>query len=74
MNAVLLGVIRQLTELLLYSSDPPYYMKVLKQRFKDIKAPHLITRLPRPPAEFKSWKASEWRAQLLFYSLASPEW
>uniref|UniRef100_A0A1A8BXJ7 Uncharacterized protein n=1 Tax=Nothobranchius kadleci TaxID=1051664 RepID=A0A1A8BXJ7_NOTKA len=75
MHAVLLGVIRQLTELLLSGSDQPYYigspntMRVLENRIKEIKPPHLITRLPRPIAEFKYWKASEWRAWLLFYSL-----
>ncbi|RXN22564.1 hypothetical protein ROHU_023413 [Labeo rohita] len=75
MHAVLLGVIRQLTELLLNNTDQPYYigspntMMVLENRIKDIKPPHLITRQPRPLAEFKYWKASEWRAWLLFYSL-----
>ena len=75
MHAVLLGVIRQLTELLLNSSDKPYYcgspntMSVLEKRINDIKPPHLITRLPRPLAECKHWKASEWRAWLLYYSL-----
>lgn len=75
MHAVLLGVIRQLTELLLNNSDQPYYtgspntMRVLENRIKDIKPPHLITRLPSPLAECKYWKASEWRAWLLFYSL-----
>lgn len=44
-------------------------MRVLENRIKDIKPPHLITRQPRPLAEFKYWKASEWRAWLLFYSL-----
>ncbi|CAM4718198.1 unnamed protein product [Leuciscus chuanchicus] len=66
MHAVLLCVIRQLTELLLNNSDQPYYtgspntMRVLENRIKDIKQPHLVTRLPRPLAEFKYWKASEW--------------
>lgn len=75
MHAVLLGVIRQLTERLLNSSDQPYYigdpssMRVLESRIKDIKPPHRITRLPRSLAESKYWKASEWRAWLLFYSL-----
>ena len=75
MHAVLLGVIRQLTELLLSKSDQTYYigspnsMRVIENRIKDIKPPHLITRLPRPLAEFKYWKASEWRAWLLFYIL-----
>ncbi len=59
MHAVLLGVIRQLTELILNNSDQPYYigspntMRVLENRIKDIKPPHLITRQPRPLAEFK---------------------
>ncbi|XP_035274420.1 uncharacterized protein LOC118227720 [Anguilla anguilla] len=78
MHAVLLGVIRQLTELLLNNNDQPYYigspntMRVLENRIKDITPPHLITTLPRPLAEFKYWKASEWRAWLLFYSLPVP--
>ncbi len=75
MHAVLLGVIRQLTELLLSNSDQHYYigspstMRVIENRIKDIKPPHLITRLPRPLADLKYWKASEWRAWLLFYRL-----
>ncbi|XP_073724631.1 uncharacterized protein [Misgurnus anguillicaudatus] len=75
MHAVLLGVIRQLTELLLNNSDQPYYigspniMRVIENRLRNIKPPHLITRLPRPLTDLKFWKASEWRAWLLFYSL-----
>lgn len=75
MHAVLLGVIRQLTELLLHTSDQPYYignpknMRVLNKRMHCIKPPHLITRLPRPLTECRYWKASEWRAWLLFYCL-----
>nr|XP_054593618.1 uncharacterized protein LOC129160660 isoform X1 [Nothobranchius furzeri]XP_054593619.1 uncharacterized protein LOC129160660 isoform X1 [Nothobranchius furzeri]XP_054593620.1 uncharacterized protein LOC129160660 isoform X1 [Nothobranchius furzeri] len=73
MHAVLLGVIRQLTELLLNGRDQPYCIgspnttRVLANRIKEVKPPHLITRLPRPIAEF--WKASEWRAWLLLNSL-----
>lgn len=75
MHAVLLGVTRQITELLLQSSDQPYYigrpdtLRVIENRIKNIKPPHVITRLPRPIEEFRYWKASEWRAWLLFYCL-----
>ncbi|XP_051807764.1 uncharacterized protein LOC127535044 isoform X2 [Acanthochromis polyacanthus] len=75
MHAVLLGVVRQLTELFLHSSNQPYYngspttMQVLNKRMSCIKPPHLITRLPRPLSECRHWKASEWRAWLLFYCL-----
>lgn len=75
MHAVLLGVIRQLTELLLSNSDQQYYtgspstIRVMENRIKDIKPPHLITRLHRPLADLKYWKVSEWRAWLLFYCL-----
>lgn len=73
MHCVLLGVAKQVTELFLHTSDQPYYignpntMRVLDNRMSCIKPPHLITRLPRPLSECKHWKASEWRAWLLFY-------
>lgn len=75
MHCVLLGVTRQLATRLLQDSEEPYYvgspntLRVLDQRIKAIKTPHLITRLPRPISEYKFWKASEWRSWLLFYSL-----
>lgn len=75
MHAVLLGVIRQLTELLLQSTDQPYYigrpdtLRIIENRIRNIQPPHLISRLPRPLEEFRYWKASEWRAWLLFYCL-----
>lgn len=75
MHAVLLGVTRQITELLLQSCEQPYYIgrpdtiRVIENRIRNIQPPHLITRLPRPLEEFRYWKASEWRAWLLFYCL-----
>lgn len=64
MHAVLLGVTRQITELLLQSSDQPYYigksdtLRVIENRIRNIQPPHLITRLPRLLEEFRYWKAS----------------
>lgn len=75
MHAVLLGVARQHAALLLESADEPYYignpstLRVLNDRLQKIKPPHPITRLPRSISDFKTWKASEWRNWLLFYSL-----
>lgn len=73
--ACLLGVIRQLTEILISSSDQPCYagspntIRVLDNRLPDIKPPHLTSRLHRPLAEINYWKVSEWWAWLLFCCL-----
>lgn len=73
MHAVLLRVTRQITELLLQSSYQPHYIGrpdtlwVIENCIIKIQSSHLIIHIPRPLDEFRYWKASEWRAWLLFY-------
>ncbi|KAG0434150.1 hypothetical protein HPB47_019318 [Ixodes persulcatus] len=77
MHCALLGVTRQITELLVASSNSecqfyigkPAVLGVVNQRLLKIKPPHCITRLPRSLLERAFWKASEWRLWLLFYCL-----
>ncbi|XP_040357221.1 uncharacterized protein LOC121046732 [Ixodes scapularis] len=77
MHAVLLGVTRQITELLLSSanSSERYYIgspclaAAVDKRLLAIKPPHSFTRLPRSLGTRGNWKASEWRHWLLFYCL-----
>ncbi|CAN7992683.1 unnamed protein product, partial [Ixodes hexagonus] len=77
MHSVLLGVTRQLTELLLGSSNSeqrfyigrPAVLSTLNERLLSIKPPHCFTRLPRSLADRAFWKASEWRLWLLYYCL-----
>lgn len=72
---VCLGVTRQLSTLWLDSTnkDSPWYIgkeiNEIDRRLVKIKPPVEITRTPRSLTERKFWKASEWRAFLLFYSL-----
>nr|XP_020441759.1 uncharacterized protein LOC109951534 [Monopterus albus] len=47
--------------------EPP--LRNEKDHFEKIKPPVEITRTPRSLSERKFWKASEWRAFLLFYAL-----
>ncbi|CAN7946131.1 unnamed protein product [Ixodes hexagonus] len=78
MHCVLLGVTRQITELLIASSNSecqfyigrPAVLSVVNQRLLKIKPPHCVTRLPRSLHERAFWKASEWRLWLLYYCLA----
>ena len=44
-------------------------IETINERLQNIKCPHEITRTPRSLKTVKYWKASEWRAFLLFYSL-----
>ncbi|KAM7286355.1 uncharacterized protein ISCGN_030177 [Ixodes scapularis] len=77
MHAVLLGVVRQITELLLSSSNSQerYYvgntasLAVINSRLAEIKPPHSFTRLPRALSTRTFWKASEWRHWLRYYWL-----
>ncbi|KAL7379236.1 hypothetical protein ABVT39_024702 [Epinephelus coioides] len=72
---VCLGVTRQLSTLWFdtANSEAPWYigkqMKEVDLRLEKIKPPVEITRTPRSMSERKFWKASEWRAFLLFYVL-----
>lgn len=74
MHAVLIGVCKLVTGLWLESTDKmPYFignrMQELNDRMKHIKPPSSISRRPRSMKDYKMWKANEWRAFLLYYSL-----
>ncbi|XP_038150334.1 uncharacterized protein LOC119789497 isoform X2 [Cyprinodon tularosa] len=72
---VCLGITRQLSTLWFDSSnkDSPWFIgkeiNEVDRRLAKIKPPVEITRTTRSLSERKFWKASEWRAFLLFYSL-----
>lgn len=75
MHAILLGVIKQHTQMLLSSFGKEYYvgtpnqLEVINRKLLTFKHPTCITRSPRNINERDMWKASEWRSWLLFYSL-----
>jgi len=75
MHSVLLGVIRQHTELLLSSPEEAYYAGapnqklIINRRLASITPPKCITRTPRSIDERKMWKASEWRSWLIWYAM-----
>jgi hypothetical protein len=75
MHCVLLGVTKKLLNLW---TDPSYKDQVwyigsmsarMNERLQHISPPHAITRIPRDLAVVAHWKASEYRAFLLFYSI-----
>ena len=75
MHCVDLGVTRMLVNLWLDSRNHVYDWYIgkkvseLDERLFNIRPPFNITRLPRSLNQRKFWKASEWRAFLIFYSL-----
>ena len=75
MHTVLLGVCRGLLYLWFDGQhrSEPWYRGGLQQavdgRLTSIKPPSCITRTPRSVSEKKTWKANEFRAWLLHYSL-----
>lgn len=82
MHAILLGVIRLHTELILDSQQKGFWiglsedrlgMEHLKEsidtRLLQIKPPSSISRLPRSLNDMNIWKASEWRSWLLYYAI-----
>jgi len=76
MHCVLLGVMRLLLSLWIGSEhhNEPYYIgrqvKTIDSRLETINPPSIITRKPRKlSTHFKYYKASEYRAFLLYYSL-----
>ncbi|CAG5100635.1 Protein of unknown function [Cotesia congregata] len=75
MHAILLGVIKQHTEILLSSFGEDYYvgspnqLEAINIKLLNFKHPTCITRSPRNLTEREMWKATEWRSWLLFYSL-----
>lgn len=78
--ACLIDVIKQLRELLISSSDRPCYagspntIRVPENRPKDIKPPHLITRILRPLAEINYWKSLRVASMASVLLLANPKW
>ena len=75
MHAVLLGVARQCARFWFdgcFSGEPWYlgrHIKEIDRRLTGICPPSDVRRLPRPITDRKFWKATEWRAWLLFYSI-----
>lgn len=73
LHSVLLGVVRQYTEILLSSVGKAYYvgtpnqLAVIDDRLLSLKPSTCITRVPRSIANRNLWKASEWRSQLVWY-------
>ncbi|CAD6224539.1 GSCOCG00011788001-RA-CDS [Cotesia congregata] len=67
MHAVFLGVVKQLTKLLLTGTKAPYYigapknMNLIDQSLLSIKPPSCRSRKPRSISTYPNWKASEWR-------------
>ena len=78
MHCVCLGVAKMMAELWFATKNhaEAYYIgqkrciQTVNARLMKIVPPRAITRLPRPISARREWKASEWRARLLFYSLA----
>jgi len=75
MHCVCLGVVRQIVNMSLDSSNhlKPYYLasriEEIDELLKLQSPPSEITRTPRSITQKQYWKASEWRAFLLFYSV-----
>lgn len=73
MHCIDLGVMRQLAHLWFDGKhhDEPWYMgnkvKDIDERLASFTPPSNITRTPRSLSQRSYWKASEWRAFLLFY-------
>ncbi|XP_043206989.1 uncharacterized protein LOC122373208 [Amphibalanus amphitrite] len=77
MHCVCLGVVKMMTELWFSTKNhaEAYYIGQKKNvlainaRLLGIRPPKVVTRLPRVITTRKDWKASEWRAWLLFYAV-----
>ncbi|XP_044595363.1 uncharacterized protein LOC123272557 [Cotesia glomerata] len=75
MHSILLGVIKQHTDILVTSFGAEYYvgspnqLEAINTKLGSFKHPSCITRSPRQLSEREMWKATEWRSWLLFYSL-----
>lgn len=75
MHTVCLGVMKLLLTLWTGTEHKgkPYSvfssLSTLEDRLSAIQPPNRVGRLPKPLAEVKDWKASEYRAFLLFYGL-----
>ncbi|XP_074107793.1 uncharacterized protein LOC141533036 [Cotesia typhae] len=77
LHSILLGTVKQHTELLLCSFGKSFYVGnpdqliAINETLLKFKHPSSITRSPRDITDRKMWKATEWRSWLLFYSLIS---
>lgn len=80
MHNILLGVTKLHTELILQSTRKKFWnisesvginhlLSTIDERLLNICPPSSITRTPRSIKDIARWKASEWRAWLLFYSV-----
>ena len=75
MHCICLGVVRQMAKLWFHSKhhEQPFYIgtlaPVIDSRLLAIKPPCSISRTPRSVSVLKFWKAHEWLAWLLYYSL-----
>jgi hypothetical protein len=75
MHCVLLGVTKMLLHLWTdkANKDKVWYVgnycEMMNERLRSISPPHLINRIPRDLNVISQWKASEYRAFLLFYSI-----
>ncbi|XP_028045643.1 uncharacterized protein LOC114254206 [Monomorium pharaonis] len=80
MHNILLGVTKLHTELILQYTYKKFWhisesvgishvLSTIDERLLIIRPPSSITRTPRSIKDISKWKASEWRAWLLFYSV-----
>lgn len=80
MHNILLGVTKLHTEFILQSIRKKFWnisenvgmdhvLSTINERLLMIHPPSSITRTPRSIKDISRWKASEWRAWLLFYSV-----
>ncbi len=75
MHAVLEGISRKLLSFCLDSKNHSCHLylgrdiEVMDKKIKSIKPPQEFRRSPRSISSFKQWKASEYRAWLLYYCL-----
>lgn len=73
MHCVKLGVVKQITEYWLTSSNMPYslsnvYFDIIDKQLKSFKVPIQLSRLSRCISDHKYWKAREWANWLLYPS------
>lgn len=75
MHCICLGVVRQIAKLWFEpkNHEEPFYIgkssKLVDRRLLGIKPPCSVSRTPRSISQLKFWKAHEWLAWLIYYSL-----
>lgn len=68
MHSVFLGAVNQYTDMILTTTNKPYYvgnpkcLSIIDERLTSTKAPTLLPHSPRSLILRSSWRASEWRA------------